>query len=89
MAENRFGSYSDSPTSAGSRATPVVPSDDQDLPVIGKALFVGTGGTLVMHGVGDTQPRTWKNIPDGALIPFRATRVLAAGTTAADMLVID
>ena len=86
---DRFGSYSDSVTSPGTRATPVVPSDSQDQAVIGKALYIGAGGTLVMRGVGDAEPRTWKNIPDGALLPFRAVRILASGTTATDMLVID
>ncbi|WP_242414360.1 spike base protein, RCAP_Rcc01079 family [Sphingomonas panni] len=86
---DRFGQYADTVTSPGTRATPVVPNDAADLPNIGKALYVGTGGTIVMRGTGGTEARTWKNVPDGALIPFRAQRILATGTTAADMLVID
>lgn len=86
---DRFPGYSDTLTSPGVRATPVVPSDTADLPTIGKALYVGTGGTIVMRGLGDADARTWAKVPDGAMIPFRAARILATGTTAADLLVID
>lgn len=86
---DRFPGIADTLISPGTRATPVVPSDTVDLPNIGKALYVGTGGTIVMIGAGGSTPRTWLNVPDGAMIPFRASRIFATGTTATDMLVID
>lgn len=69
----------------------MVPSDTNDLADVPKGIYVGTGGAIAMIGVNaptDATGVTWKNVPSGALIPFRARRVLATGTTAADMLAL-
>ena len=71
------------------RAQVVVPSDTTDLVDIPKGIYVGTGGDITMIGVdapAGATGVTWKNVPAGALIPFRPRRILATGTTAASML---
>ena len=75
----------------GTRAAAIVPSDTVDLPDIPKGIYVGTGGNITMIGVGapvGATGVTWKNVPAGSLIPFRARRILATGTTATDMLAV-
>lgn len=70
-------------------AAAVVPHDANELAGGAcRGLYVGTGGTIVMRGVGDTADTTWRNVPNGALLPFRAQYVRATGTTAQDMLAL-
>jgi hypothetical protein len=66
----------------------VVPSDTAPLAEVPKALFVGTGGTIAMQGVGGGADVLWKNVGDGTVLPFRAAFVRATGTTAADILAL-
>jgi hypothetical protein len=79
-----FAPFTDSSSSPGRRAEPVVPSDTLDLTDLPKWLDIGTGGTVVvMDGKGNV--RTFKNRPSGSILFFRATRVLQTGTTAQDI----
>jgi hypothetical protein len=67
------------------------PSDTADLPDTPKALYVGTGGDVTLIAVdapADAGGVTFRNLPSGALLPVRARRVMATGTTAADLLVL-
>lgn len=87
MADN-FASNADSVSAPATRAAAVVPHDANALGEIPKALYVGTGGTLVVRGVGGGADVSFKKVPDGALIPLRAQFVRATGTTAADILAL-
>ncbi|QQR40383.1 spike base protein, RCAP_Rcc01079 family [Devosia rhizoryzae] len=60
-------------------AFPVVPDDANQLPTICRALYVGTGGHLrvEMKWGGEI---SFHNVPDGALLPIRAVKVLTAST---------
>ncbi len=76
----------------GTVATEIVPDDDVDLAVVPKGIYVGTGGDIAM--IGARQPSgsaavIWRNIPSGALIPFRPRRILASGTTASDLIAVQ
>ena len=63
----------------------ITPSDTQDLAVVPRAIYVGTGGDLaVVTAAGTTV--TFRNVQAGALIVQRVGRVLATGTTAADLV---
>lgn len=53
-----------------------------------KALYVGTGGTLVMELVGDTAPSTFLNVPSGTVLPLRPRVIRATGTTAAGLVAL-
>lgn len=62
----------------------IVADNDADLDTTTRAIYVGTGGTLaVALQRGDIL--TFHNVPDGALLPVRATRVLE--TTTATQLI--
>lgn len=67
-------------------AVPVAAGDS--LPDTARSLYVGVGGTIVMKGGDDTEWRTWKNVPDGCLVPFRVKAIRVEGTTATDMLAL-
>ncbi|MBI0475010.1 hypothetical protein D9601_06500 [Sphingomonas sp. MA1305] len=70
----------------------IQPDDANDLNEVPKGIYVGTGGDLAMIGVGDPPESAgviWRNVPAGALIPFRPRRILATGTTAADLIAVQ
>lgn len=70
--------------SPASHGVAVVPNDGVDLPTSARVLYVGTGGALQVVLVGgDTV--TLQNLTPG-FVPLRVRRVLATGTTAADIL---
>ena len=63
----------------------VTPSDSASLPSGVQALYVGTGGdVVVVHRVGETA-QTFKNVMTGAVLPIRCVQVYATGTTASDI----
>lgn len=63
----------------------VAPSDTVDLAQAPRALFVGTGGSLILRNAAGVSV-TFKNVQSGALLPVQPRRVLATGTTAADIV---
>ena len=85
---DQFFAHGDSVSAPATRAVAVVPHDANALADIPKALFVGTGGNITMRGVGGGADILWKNVPAGAILPFRAQYVRAAGTSAADILAL-
>jgi hypothetical protein len=85
---DQFTGVADSLTAPARRALAVVPSDTEALPEIPKALFVGTGGNIIMRGAAGSADQLWKNVQDGSILPFRAQFVRASGTTAADILAL-
>lgn len=62
------------------RLAPVTASDSTDLTGT-RALYVGTTGNLAVRCVNDpTTTVTLNNVPAGAILPIRVTRVMAATT---------
>lgn len=76
-----FSNVADAPSAPATRLVAIVPHDTSPLSDVPKALYVGTGGTIVLAGVsgGDA---TLLNVPDGTILPIRARFVRASGTTA-------
>jgi hypothetical protein len=68
-------------------AAAVTPDDNADLPTTPRGFYVGGAGhlTVVMRG---GQTVTYSNVPAGSVIPARAKRVRATGTTASAILAI-
>ena len=85
---DQFSGVADSLTAPARRALAIVPSDSDALADIPKALYVGTGGNIIMRGAGGSGDQLWKNVPDGSILPFRAQFVRATGTTASDLLAL-
>jgi len=66
----------------------VTPDDVDPLPTVPKALYIGTGGTVVLRGVGASADATFVNVADGQVLDVRAEYVRAAGTTASDIVAL-
>jgi hypothetical protein len=69
-------------------AAAVTPHDTNDLTFTARALYVGTGGDVAAILKGDAAAVTFKNVPAGSILPVAAKRVLATGTTAANILAL-
>lgn len=66
----------------------VTPSDSAQLPSGVQALYVGTGGdVVVVHRTRETV-KTFKNVASGSVLPIRCVQVYATGTTATDILAL-
>ena len=83
-----FLNHADSVSAPATRAVAVAPDDVAALVEVPKALFVGTGGTLVLRGAGGGGDVMFKNVAAGTVLPFRAAFVRATGTSAADILAL-
>ncbi len=67
------------------RGFAVTPSDAADLAAETRALYVGAGGDIaVVLASGDAV--TLSGVISGSLLPLRATRVKATGTTATQIV---
>ena len=85
---NPFAGQADAPYAPATRAVAVTPSDATPLADTPKGLYVGTGGDIAMRGLNDSADQSWRNVPAGSVLPFRAQYVRATGTTAADLLAL-
>ena len=62
-----------------------VSSTDTDTKERGFVVYVGTGGDVKVDDIhGNTV--TFKNVPDGATLPFLIAKIYSADTDAADMI---
>ncbi|MDM9627017.1 hypothetical protein QTL95_14010 [Rhizobium sp. S152] len=82
---DRFASHTPSLTGPASAAFSITPSDSADLPETTRALYVGIGGDLRV-AMASGQVVTFEGVPDGCLLPIRAVRVHAAGTSAGGII---
>lgn len=77
-----YSATSSSLSSPASGGFAVAASDSADLAQITRALYIGVGGNLSVEmawgGV-----VTFNNLPNGAMLPIRAKRVLLASTATA------
>lgn len=86
---DQFGAYADNVSAPCRRWVALTPSDTTDLTDLPKAIYVGTGGDISMIGVSaptGSAGVVWKGVPAASLIPVRPRRILATGTTAADLV---
>lgn len=81
-----FQFHADSATAPSSAPFAIQPDDVAALPSVPKGIYVGTGGTVVLCGVGGGADVTYRNLPDASYIAVRAQFVRATGTTAADLV---
>ena len=68
-------------------AAVVTPDDVNDLVNTSRSIYVGTAGDVSVHMIGQSAPVVFKGVPVG-ILPIRADRVLASGTTAADIVAL-
>lgn len=70
----------------GRSSAEVTPSDTEELAPM-RALYVGTGGNIVGQLRNDTEDRTFKNVPDGTVLPFDF-KLITTDTDAEDLIAI-
>jgi hypothetical protein len=86
MAIDGYAARSDSLTGPARSPFAVVPHDTNELTNIPKALYVGTGGTIILRGVDGSADVTFKNVASGQILDIRVQYVRATGTTAPDIV---
>lgn len=64
----------------------ITPSDAADLAVTTRAIYVGGAGAVKLILAGDTEAITLVAVTAGQVLPVRAKRVLATGTTATGLV---
>jgi hypothetical protein len=80
-----FKQHGRSLTSPPEDAAEIVPSDAAVLACVTRALYVGGGGDLRVRMLGGAVV-TLANVPTGALVPIRVTRLFATGTSASGVV---
>lgn len=78
--------YADTPGSASRAPYAVTPHDSNALPRVPKALWIGTGGNVVLRGTEATADVTFANVPNGSILFVQASHVRATGTTATGII---
>lgn len=86
MADDIFHSHSDMPGAPSRAPFSITPHDSNELPVIPKALYVGTGGTVALRGIGASTDVSFVNVANGQILDVRAQYIRATGTTASDII---
>jgi hypothetical protein len=82
-----FANRADHVSAPATSCVPVTPHDTNPLPSVPKALYVGTGGDIVIRGPHGADA-TFVGVPSGTVLPVRAAYVRASGTTAADIVAL-
>ncbi len=86
MAQDLFDTNS---TSSPARlALPITPNDATDFQYVGKGIYVGGAGDIVVIMANSTTPVTFRSTATGSILPIRVSRVLATGTTATNLVLL-
>ena len=64
----------------------ISPSDTQDLNKATKAIYVGSGGDVVVRPIGSGSDVTFRNVIGGSILDVRVRAVRETGTTAFDIV---
>lgn len=86
MTTDAFASHSAATVDPARSAFPIVPHDSDELSVLPRAIYIGTGGTLVLRAVDSAADTIFKNLASGQILDVRARFVRATGTTSADLV---
>ena len=80
-----FKTHARSLTSPPEFGATIEPDDSGALSHVTRAIYVGGAGSLTVQLSGGDQV-TLAAVPAGSLLPLRAARILATGTTATDIV---
>lgn len=85
--KDKFATYAAGLNAPPSEAAAITPDDRAELPWPTRALYVGTTGSvraIMLSG----ETADFKDLQGGLMYPLRVRRVLAEGTTAADLVAL-
>ena len=86
MATDPFSVHADSLDSPAAEAFAITPADGSALPLVTKAIYVGSAGHVTVRPARGAADVTYRNVPAGAYLTIRASHVRATGTTAGDLV---
>jgi len=86
MIPDHLQSAADNTTSPARNCFAITPDNNQLFSYITKALYVGTGGDIVLRCVDAASDVTFVNVPDGSILDVRVVAVRATGTSAGDLV---
>lgn len=69
-------------------AFPVTPNDSTDLATTARALYVGGAGNVSIDDLSGRTAVVFTAVPAGMILPVRAKRVRATGTTATNIVAL-
>ena len=86
MATDEYGSYQGGLSSPASEAFAITPHNTNELAKTTRGIYVGTGGDLSVVLRNGGAAVTFSDVPSGVILPVRATKVMATGTTASGLV---
>ncbi|MCY4333174.1 MAG: hypothetical protein OXC60_00675 [Litoreibacter sp.] len=84
---DKFSNFPTTPISPARNGEQVSPSDSTDLSQVSRALYIGQGGDLNVV-MADGATILFEAVPGGSLLPVRAERVTASGTSASGIVAL-
>lgn len=82
-----FKDHTSSLTAPARRGATVTPSDDEPLAQVTRAIYVGGAGDVAVE-MADGDSVVFVGLTGGTLLPVRAARILATGTSAGAILAL-
>lgn len=79
---DQFTGYSYGLESPAANAFAIAPSDGADLAYVTRGIYVGGAGDVKVNMGISGSSITFSAVPAGTVLPIRAARILATGTTA-------
>lgn len=86
MPSSSFPPSVDSAMAPALECFAITPDDTAILPSLTKAIYVGTGGDIVLRSARGEADVTFRNIPSGYILDVRVAAIRATGTTADDIV---
>jgi hypothetical protein len=86
MPLDTFGTALDSLVAPARNCFSITPNDTAALPFVPKAIYIGTGGNLVIRAIDSSSDVTFTNVPNGTILDIRATSIRATGTSATNLI---
>lgn len=81
MSFDVYNSGKDDLDNPASRSADITPHATNPLPFTSRSIYFGVGGDIVVRLVGDSTDRTFVGVPQGSLLPIRATHVRSGPTS--------
>jgi hypothetical protein len=86
MINDPFSAAANSLIAPSADCFPIVPDDTQEFGKATKAIFVGTGGDIVLQAIGSEDFVTFRNVIAGSILDIRIRAIRSTGTTAQDIV---
>ncbi len=77
---DRFSTYRGGLTAPAEHAFAITPHESNALEEVTRGIWVGTGGNVVCRLVSSGADVSFANVPDGTMLPVRASHVRATST---------